>query len=114
MPNRSAGPAFTNVPRTASAVSEVRPHASCMDLEVRPASEVERFVAFARANGCQCRVTFRDNPTPLFRDFEAAVAKQGSVIGRTSWSESGPDIPAVRAPTERVALAAKHPCPFEA
>ena len=29
-----------------------------MELEVRPASEVERFVAFARANGCQCRVTY--------------------------------------------------------
>jgi hypothetical protein len=42
-------------PRTASAVSEVRPYASWMELEVRPASEVERFVAFARANGCQCR-----------------------------------------------------------
>ena len=56
---QSAGPAFTNVPRTASAVSEVRPYASCMELEVRPASEVERFVAFARASGCQCRVLFR-------------------------------------------------------
>jgi hypothetical protein len=26
-----------------------------MELEVHPASEVERFVAFARAHGCQCR-----------------------------------------------------------
>src|SRR4051812_1205438 len=34
---------------------EGRPYASCMELEVRPASEVERFVAFALANGCQCR-----------------------------------------------------------
>ena len=26
-----------------------------MELEVRPATEVERFVAFAEANGCECR-----------------------------------------------------------
>jgi hypothetical protein len=40
-------------------LSEVRPYASCMELEVRPASDVERFVAFARANGCQCRIEGR-------------------------------------------------------
>jgi hypothetical protein len=43
-----------------------------MVVEVRPATEVERFVEFARANGCQChrgyaghRVTF---DAPLARD----------------------------------------------
>jgi hypothetical protein len=65
---------FTNVHRTASAVSEVRPSPSCMEFEVRPASEVERFVAFARANGCQCRLLFSGRPhrltfdVPLARD----------------------------------------------
>ena len=52
----SSGRVFTNLTRTAAAVSEVPPYASCMELEVRPASEVERFVAFAGANGCQCHV----------------------------------------------------------
>ena len=72
--NAMPGRVFTNVRRTASAVSEVRPYAPCMELEVRPASEVERFVAFARANGCQCRVLFSGRPhrltfdVPLARD----------------------------------------------
>jgi hypothetical protein len=45
-----------------------------MEFEVRPASEVERFVAFARANGCQCRLLFSGRPhrltfdVPLARD----------------------------------------------
>jgi hypothetical protein len=29
-----------------------------MELEVRPASEVERFAAFAQANGCDCHGHF--------------------------------------------------------
>jgi len=61
-----------NVPRAASTVSEVRPYASCMELEVQPASEVERFVAFARANGCQCRELFSGRPRRLTFDVPLA------------------------------------------
>jgi hypothetical protein len=42
-----------------------------MELEVQPPIEVERFVAFARANGCQCRVHHGYEVTfdvPLARD----------------------------------------------
>jgi hypothetical protein len=39
-----------------------------MEVEVQPASEVERFVAFARANGCQCRELFSGRPRKLTFD----------------------------------------------
>jgi hypothetical protein len=59
-------------PERASAVSEVRLYISCMEIEIRPASEVERFVAFARANGCQCRVLFSGRPRKLTFDVPLA------------------------------------------
>src|SRR6266480_4123917 len=87
-------------PRTASAVSEVRPYASCVELEVRPASEVERFVAFARANGCQCRVTFRDNAltfdVPLARDPTEARRIALDVIARFSADNRRADVRVTR------------------
>ena len=94
------GPAFTSVRRTASAVSEVRPYASCMELEVRPASEVEQFVAFARANGCQCRVLFRDNQlafdVPLARDPTEARGIALDVITRFSAENTRADVRVTR------------------
>ena len=97
---RRRGRVFTNVPRTAAAVSEVRPYASCMELEVRPASEVERFVAFARANGCQCRVLFRDNQlmfnVPLARDPTEARRIALDVIARFSAENTGADVRVTR------------------
>src|SRR5829696_976085 len=87
---------FTNLHRTASAVSEVRPYASCMELEDRPASEVERFVAFARANGCHCRrwaaghrLTF---DVPLARDPTEARRIALDVIARFSADNTGADV----------------------
>jgi hypothetical protein len=109
VPNRSAGPAFTNVPRTASAVSEVRPYASCMELEGRPASEVERFVAFARANGGQCRrwaaghrLTF---DVPLARDPTEARRIALDVIARFSAENTRADVRVTRStdPSRRAA-----------
>ena len=59
-----------------------------MELEVRPATEVERFVAFARANGCQIGVTFRENvltfDVPLARDPTEARRIALDVIARFS------------------------------
>jgi hypothetical protein len=46
-------------------------YASSVELEVLPPIEVERFVTFARANGCQCRVHHGNEVTfdvPLARD----------------------------------------------
>jgi len=39
-----------------------------MEVEIRPASEVERFVAFAQANGCQCRELSYGRPRKLTFD----------------------------------------------
>jgi hypothetical protein len=39
-----------------------------MEVEVQPASEVDSFVAFAHANGCQCRVIFSGRPRKLTFD----------------------------------------------
>src|SRR5438876_10116999 len=95
---RRRGRVFTNVPRTASAVSEVRPYASCMELEVRPASEAERFVAFARANGCQCRVLQHGLPrrltfdVPLARDPTAARRIGLDVIASFSADNTRADV----------------------
>jgi len=36
-----------------------------LELEIQPASEAERFVAFAQANGCHCRVIFSGRPRLL-------------------------------------------------
>jgi hypothetical protein len=83
-----------------NAVSEVRPYASCMELEVRPASEVERFVAFARANECQCRVLFRDNQlrfdVPLARDPTEARRIALDVIARFSAENTRADVRVTR------------------
>ena len=96
----SSGRVFTNLTRTAAAVSEVPPYASCMELEVRPASEVERFVAFARANGCQCRVLFRDNQlafdVPLARDPTEARRIALDVIASFSAENTGADVRVTR------------------
>jgi len=71
-----------------------------MELEVRPASEVERFVAFARANGCQCRVTFRDNlftfDVPFARDPKEARRIALDVIARFSANNTGADVRVTR------------------
>ena len=71
-----------------------------MELEVRPASEVERFVAFARANGCQCRVLFRDNQlmfnVPLARDPTEARRIALDVIGRFSADNTRADVRVTR------------------
>ena len=80
--------------------SEVRPYAFCMELEVRPASEVERFVAFARANGCQCRVLFRDNQlmfnVPLARDPTEARRIALDMIARFSAENTRADVRVTR------------------
>jgi hypothetical protein len=67
-----------------------------MVVEVRPASEVERFVAFARANGCQCRrgyaghrVTF---DVPLARDPTEARRIALDVIASFSADNTGADV----------------------
>jgi hypothetical protein len=66
-----------------------------MELEVQPASEVERFVAFVRANGCQCRVLFRDNhlafDVPLARDPTEARRIALDVIASFSADNAGAD-----------------------
>jgi hypothetical protein len=71
-----------------------------MELEVRPASEVERFVAFARANGCQCRVLFRDNQltfdVPLARDPTEARRVALDVIARFSAGNTRADVRVTR------------------
>jgi hypothetical protein len=71
-----------------------------MELEVRPASEVERFVAFARANGCQCRATFRDNvltfDVPLARDPTEARRFALDVIASFSADNKGADVRVTR------------------
>src|SRR3954453_11761044 len=89
-----------NVPRTASAVSEVRPYAACMELEVRPASEVERFVAFARANGCQCRATYAGHgltfDVPFARDPTEARRIALGVIASFSAENTRADVRVTR------------------
>jgi hypothetical protein len=71
-----------------------------MELEVQPASEVERFVAFARANGCQIRVTFRDNllkfDVPLARDPTEARRIALDVIARFSAANTRADVRVTR------------------
>lgn len=71
-----------------------------MELEVRPASEVERFVAFARANGCQIRATFRDNlltfDVPLARDPTEARRIALDVIARFSADNARADVRVTR------------------
>jgi hypothetical protein len=71
-----------------------------MELEVRPASEVDRFVAFARANGCQIRVTFRDNllkfDVPLARDPTEARRIALDVIARFSAENTRADVHVTR------------------
>jgi hypothetical protein len=71
-----------------------------MELEVRPASEVERFVAFARANGCQCRrwaaghvVTF---DVPLARDPTEARRIALDVIASFSADNAGANVRVTR------------------
>ena len=92
--------ALRNARSPRPSLSEARPYASCMELEVRPASEVERFVAFARANGCQCRVTFRDNlftfDVPLARDPKEARRIALDVIARFSANNTGADVRVTR------------------
>ena len=91
-----------NVPRAASTVSEVRAYASCMELEVQPASEVERFVAFARANGCQCRELFSGRPrrltfdVPLARDPTEARRIALGVIASFSAENTRTDVRVTR------------------
>jgi hypothetical protein len=71
-----------------------------MELEVRPASEVKRFVAFALANGCQCRVLFRDNQltfdVPLARDPTEARRIALDVIARFSADNTRADVRVTR------------------
>jgi hypothetical protein len=71
-----------------------------MELEVRPASEVERFVDFARANGCQCRrwiaglrVTF---DVPLARDPTEARRIALEMIASFSAANTGADVRVIR------------------
>jgi hypothetical protein len=78
----------------------LRPYASCMEVEVRPASEVERFVAFARANGCQCRrwaaghrLTF---DVPLARDPTEARRIALDVIASFSADNTDADVRVTR------------------
>jgi hypothetical protein len=56
----------------------------------------ERFVAFARPNGCQCRVTFRDNQltfdVPLARDFTEVRRIALDVIARFSAENTRADV----------------------
>ena len=79
---------------------KLRPYASCMELEVRPASEVGRFVAFGRANGCECRVLFRDNQlrfdVPLARDPTEARRIALDVIARFSAENTRADVRVTR------------------
>ena len=83
-------------------LSEVRPYPSCMELEVRPASEVERFVAFARANGCQCRELFSGRPrrltfdVPLARDPTEARRIALGVIASFSAENTRADVRVTR------------------
>ena len=71
-----------------------------MEVEVRPATEVERFVAFARANGCQTRVTFRYNllkfDVPLARDPEEARRIALEVITSFSAENTRADVRVTR------------------
>jgi len=71
-----------------------------MELEVRPATEVARFAAFARANGCQCRVLFRDNQltfdVPLARDPTEARRIALDVIARFSAENARADVRVTR------------------
>jgi len=71
-----------------------------MEVEVRPASEVERFVPFARANGYQCRVLFRDNQltfdVPLARDPTEARRIALDVIARFSADNTRADVRVTR------------------
>jgi len=69
-----------------------------MELEVRPANEAERFVAFARANGYQCRVLFSGRPrrltfdVPLARDRTEARLIALEVIGSFSAEKTRADV----------------------
>jgi hypothetical protein len=71
-----------------------------MELEVRPASEVERFVAFARANGCQCRRHFAGHglmfDVPFARDPTEARRIALDVITRFSAENTGADVRVTR------------------
>ena len=73
---------------------------SCVQIEVRPAGAVERFVAFARDNGCQCRGTFRDNlltfDVPLARDPTEARRIALDVIAKFSANNTGTDVRVTR------------------
>jgi hypothetical protein len=71
-----------------------------MELEVRPTNEVQRFVAFARANGCERRGTFRDNQlkfdVPLARDPTEARRIALDVIARFSAENTRADVSVTR------------------
>lgn len=73
-----------------------------MELEVRPASEVDRFVAFARANECQCRVIFSGRPhrltfdVPLARDPTEARRIALDLITRFSAENTRSDVRVIR------------------
>ena len=71
-----------------------------MEVEVRPATEVKRFVAFAQTNGCQCRVHYRDNvltfDVPLARDPTEARRLALDVIARFSADNTGADVRVTR------------------
>jgi hypothetical protein len=65
-----------------------------MEIEVHRASEVERFVAFARANGCRCRELFSGRPRRL--TFDVPLARDPTEARRialdliTSFSAENP------------------------
>jgi hypothetical protein len=69
-----------------------------VEVEVRPASEVKRFVAFAEANGCQCRELFSGRPrklafdVPHARDPSEARRLALDVIGRFSAENERADV----------------------
>jgi hypothetical protein len=71
-----------------------------MELEVHPATEVERFVAFARANGCQCRRHFAGHgltfDVPFARDPTEARRIALDVIARFSAENTGADVRVTR------------------
>jgi hypothetical protein len=73
-----------------------------LELEVQPAKEAERFVAFARANGCQCRVIFSGRPrllefdVPLARDPTEARLIALDLIASFSAEHTGAEVRVTR------------------
>jgi len=71
-----------------------------MELEVHPATEVERFVDFARGNGCQCRRWFSGHgltfDVPFARDPTEARRIALDVIAKFSAENTGANVRVTR------------------